>query len=61
VDSAFAKDMSWTADIDWSETSDANKTLHLTAIPLCFITAGELGRYALDKIREVRFYCLLGG
>ncbi len=44
MDSAFAKDMSWTADIDCSEQSGANKALHLTAIPLCFITAGELGR-----------------
>lgn len=45
MDSAFAKDMSWTADIDWSEQSGANKALHLTAIPLRFITAGELDRY----------------
>jgi len=45
--------MSWTADIDWAEQSGANKALHLTAIPLRFIAAVELGRYSFFNIPQV--------
>jgi len=33
VDPAFAKEMSGTADIDWSQQSSSNKALFLIAIP----------------------------